>query len=150
MSDEYQHIVSSDHLPEKALSFLASTYIHERLGALSEASWRAIHAAWVCDDEHHYEGSRSCRNRAISLIEQAVENGPAISCHAGTTETVVVDLLRRSGNFEKALGFIEKAKAEIQENVIMKILDFQKALVEKKDILAHTVAEALDADLTHD
>ena len=150
MSDEYQHIVNSDHLPEKALSFLASSYMHEQLGALSEAAWRAIHAAWVCDDENHHEGSQSCRNRAIILIEQAVENGPAISCQAGATETVAADLLRRSGHFAKALEFIEKAKAEIQEDIILRILEFQKALIENKDTKAHTMAEALDSDLTHE
>ena len=146
LSDEYQHIVDSDQLPEKATTFLASSYIHDQANNFAEAAWRAIHAAWVCDDENHHDGSKSCRIKAIGLIDQTAVNGQAISCQAGATETVTIDLLRRSGNFEKALDFIEKAKTENLDDVIIRIIYFEKVLIENRDTGAHTVAEALETD----
>ena len=146
LSDEYQHIVDTDQLPEMVTTFLASSYIQEQSGNFSEAAWRAIHAAWVCDDENRHDGSRSCRIKAIGLIEQTALNGQAISCQAGATETITIDLLRRAGKFDEALEFVVKAEAENLDDVILRILDFEKVLIENRDTEAHTIAEALEID----
>jgi len=69
-SKEYQNIIESSEVPEIAASFLALSYEKEKQQEYSNSAWRAIHAAWVCDDENNLESSAKCRKQAVNLIKK--------------------------------------------------------------------------------
>lgn len=143
-SAEYQSVAQSSGIPINAAAFMAVSYINEQMGKLTEAAWRAIHAAWICDDRSFAESAKSCRIQAIELIERASKNDRVLSCDTGTNDITMIDLLRRTGQFEKALESVEKAKTENSEDIILRILRFQETLIEQRDMQAHTVDEAVE------
>ena len=142
-TDEYQNIITNTQIPEMAASFLALSYVEQTQGQFSESSWRAIHAAWICDDEYDLEASISCREKAISLINQANSHSQNIAKQAGVSEVITIDLLRRAGKFQHALELIGKAKVSDIEEIILQVLEYQKSLIENSDTSVHTISEAL-------
>ena len=69
----------------------------------------------------------------LLIVEQEDDGDTAVQC---------VDLLRRNGNYKKALELIaEIGETDIEE--IDKVLAFEKELIAKKDKTSHFVEEAL-------
>ena len=142
-SKEYQNIIESGEVPEVAASFLALSYEKEKQQEFSDSAWRAIHAAWICDDENNLEASAKCRKQAVNLIEKAKNHGQTIADQAGASEAITIDLMRRSGMHQEALELSATMKTENIEEIIMQVIMFEEALIAKADITAHTISEAL-------
>ena len=142
-SEEYQGITKGRGIPKVAASFLASSFLYKKQEQYSEAAWRAIHAAWICDDENAYEASMECRKEAISMIEKGEERSEKLADQAGASEAITIDLMRRAGMFEKALAMIEENKTKDFEEIITNVILFEEKLLLSEDIDAHTVAEVL-------
>ena len=76
---------------------------------------------------------------------KARENGQWFAEDAGLEEAILVDLLRRAGQFDEALKIcLERLKKEPEETVRI-ILQYQKTLIEKLDSQGHTVSDAMKA-----
>lgn len=61
-----------------------------------------LHAAWVCDDFRNSDGADDCRRRAaewFSRCKPFPDTEPGL-----TTGAVLVDVLRRCGQFDAALA----------------------------------------------
>jgi len=142
-STAYQKQLSDPAIPELANSFLCMAIIDEAVGELTSASWSRIHAAWMCDDEHKIEAAKECRCKAVDTIQKARKAGQKFMEQRGAETAILVDLLRRSGRFSEAKKLIETKRAEIDEEVILKVLNFQELLLNRDDIACHTIAEAL-------
>ena len=142
-SKEYQIIIGSGEVPKIAASFLALAYENEKQQKYSNSAWKTIHAAWVCDDENNFESSIKCRKQAVTLIEKAENHGQKIADQAGASEAITLDLMRRSGMHQEALELSAAMKAEDIEEIIMQMIKYEKELIAKEDIAAHTIAEAL-------
>jgi pentatricopeptide repeat protein len=67
--------------------------------------------------------------------------GESLGEQAGASETLVVDCLRRSGRFEKALEVIRYAEGGECDPLLRKILAFQRVLLQRNDTACHTVEE---------
>ena len=95
------------------------------------------HASWVFDDLKDTQNADKYRKKASErLLEVAIEEDD------GDTAVQCVDLLRRNGNYKKALWIIDEiGKTDIEE--IDKILAFEKELIAKKDKTPHFVDEVL-------
>jgi hypothetical protein len=145
-SKEYQIIIGSNLMPEMAASFLALSYEKKKQLEYSDSAWRAIHAAWICDDEEYGDASVICRKNAISLIETANVNSQKIADQFGEAEAITIDLMRRSRMFQEALQLSEHTRKKNIEEVIKKIIEFQIGLISKKDFSSHTISEALDEE----
>ncbi|MDM8539737.1 hypothetical protein QUF90_01490 [Desulfococcaceae bacterium HSG9] len=132
-SDEYRHQIEKRIYPEWSSSFICTAYIEQMQGQYDSAAWSAIHAAWGCDDYGESDDARKCRLRAIELIEQGEKYGKTVATEDGSCDLIKIDLLRRAGEFDRALAVVEKTLQTDVIAFIEKILRFQKQLIEKKD-----------------
>jgi len=72
---------------------------------------------------------------------KANEKGQSFGEQIGVEEALMVDLLRRTGQFEEALITCNEGLKKRLEKLIVGILEFQK-LLSKSDIACHLVSEA--------
>ena len=142
-SQKYQDILNNRAIPEIAASFLALSYEKQKAQQFSEAAWRAIHAAWICDDKDDYGAAKECREKAISLIEKAEAQSQTIAGQEGASETITIDIMRRAGMFQNALTLAEETISKDIVEIIHKVISFEVTLIESKDIGRHSVSEAL-------
>jgi len=122
---------------------LAQAYEEEKQQKFVDSAWRAIHAAWICDDKNNLESSVRCRKQAITLIEKANSQGQKIADQAGASEAITIDLMRRSGMYREALELSAATKVLEIEEVIKQVIQYEEELIAKEDIASHTISEAL-------
>ncbi len=142
MSEEYIGLASDEGLPELATNFRCAAMVLEASGDLAGSGWRSIHAAWACDDDGEEGAAEVCRTDAIRRLKSARSMGVAFAAQAGGEEAILVDLLRRNGRFAEAETLCREGIGRKPENLISKVLRFERRLIERKDRRAHTVAEA--------
>jgi hypothetical protein len=85
-----------------------------------------------------------CRKRAADMLIKAEEHGQQVAEQEGASTAILSDLLRRSGRLEQARQVIATRRGGINEDIIVRILDFQTALLNRNDVSCHTSAEALE------
>ncbi len=140
----YKEQLSKISLPELANNFICESIIEEAVGDFASAAWSLIHAAWTCDDENEINLAKEYRSKAIDMIFRAVENGQKISNQQGAEIVLLVDLMRRAGRFSEAKHLVETKRSEISDNILLKILDFQKKLIARFDDSIYKINEALE------
>ncbi len=79
----------------------------------------------------------------MDSCSSARENGQRFAEQNGAEEAIMVDLLRRSKQFELALKTCEEGLRKNPEKIISDILMFQKILISKGDVSRNTIAEAI-------
>lgn len=155
-SEHYQKQLGNPNFPELANSFLCWSLIQESTLEFAEAAWSCIHAAWACDDAslvfddagrlqdnaHIAMSAQNCRTKALASLQRARERGQRFAEQEGGEEILMVDLARRSGQFDLALHLCEEGLAKNPENIIKDILQFERVLISRHDTRAHTVKEA--------
>jgi hypothetical protein len=141
--EEYQDQLNDPACPELANSFLCEAIIEREAGNYAAATWALIHAAWVCDDSDLPIQATVCRHKATDMFVRAEGHGQPLTDQAGVSTAILVDLLRRSGRLIGARRVATSRREGISEDIILRILDFQAALVEKGDVACHTIAEAI-------
>ena len=99
-------------------------------------------AALVMDDLKNKKKSDEYRKLAIKQMELYMERD-AIARTTGDNYLALIDVLRRIGEFEKAKKAAEVAALYAKESILPQILDFQKKLIENKDIGRYTVTDVL-------
>ncbi|CAF0960319.1 unnamed protein product [Didymodactylos carnosus] len=114
------------------------------------ACWQSLRGAWVCDDSINDDAARKCRLRTLELIDKCLEDGKTLGEQVAITECIQVDILRRIGEFDRALTIISTVlsialillqKPEPEE-VIVKMLKFQRRLIEANDKRDYTISDA--------
>ena len=133
---KYQEILNSN-LDDTAKSFILCAILCDKAKQKRDAGMMYHYASWVFDDLKDTENADKYRKKACDrILEVAIEEDD------GDTAVQCVDLLRRNGNYKKALELIDEiGKTDIEE--IDKILAFEKELIAKKDKTPHFVDEAL-------
>ncbi len=139
--DSYQQQLNNKDFPKLANAFLCFSLIQENIGKYARAGWSAIHAAWSCDDEGFVDGAKKCREKAVILLQKAKETSQSFDRQTGGEEAIMVDLLRRSGQFEVAIKICDDGLKKGPKKIISDILQFQKILISKCDTTGHTIAE---------
>lgn len=142
-SREYSCQLNDPTYPELANSFLCKALIDERSADYSAAAWSLIHAAWDCDDEEMVEPAKTCRIKAVHMIRKALASGQRVADQDGATTAIQVDLLRRAGRLDDARRLIIMQRSGIDDDFILKILDFQERLVSRGDEACHTISEVI-------
>ncbi|HEU4322641.1 MAG TPA: hypothetical protein VFS21_05785 [Roseiflexaceae bacterium] len=112
---------------ELANRFLCWALIQEQLGDHSGAGWSRLRAAWVCDDERRREAAVACRRNAAETLLRARAQGESFIDGQGGEEALLADLLRRSGQFERAVATCQDGLAREPEPPLRQILLFQQA-----------------------
>jgi len=145
-SPDYKDQLNNPAYPELANSFLCKAIVDRESFNLSEETWDFIHAAWACDDSQNHRQASECRRRAAETLLMANYCGEKMADQEGATTALLVDLLRRSGQFDRAKHIIESRRNLTTEDIIRRILDFQYALIQRNDTHSHTIEEALIND----
>jgi hypothetical protein len=145
-SDDYTKQRQDAEFPELANAFLCYSIILESKDEFAKAGWANIHAAWVCDDNELKSSADKCRNRAIALIQNADKNQQSFAEQKGLDRVILVDLLRRTGQFDEALEICNKPPQDGVEKIILDILKFQKTLINKSDTSCHTIDEVVQGN----
>jgi hypothetical protein len=148
---EYQTQLHDESFPDLANNFLCQSMIEEQLGALADAGWSSLHAAWACDDDGRADAADRCRGRAAGLWQSAQAAGERFAGEdRGAEEAILADLYRRMGRSEDALEQCRRGLASNPPGLIKEILDYGRALTEKGDRLCHTLEEIVGSELNSD
>lgn len=140
-SDDYKAQLNLDGYPKLANLFLCQAMILRPAGLLGDSGMACLHAAWVCDDQELSDKAIECRKTASADIRQAELIGRRFT-KEGFEEVILVDILRRSEQFEDAgILCIEALTGEGKDELVLKLLAFQQGLIEKKDTGCYTVGD---------
>jgi hypothetical protein len=138
----YQAFLANKVFPPKATEFLAYALILEEIGALADAGWTALHAAWVSDDAADARAGRGCRERAIELWKRSKEQGESFLEDLYQEFALVCDVHRRLGEWEAARSAAQEGlESEGLPVAVEAMLRRQLALIDRKDDAAHNMGE---------
>lgn len=132
--------VNSDSFQFK--SFLADTFYKQHMILLESKKYvdaysGLLHCAWACDDRWDTENAIKIRKKMVSLF-------PCLPTTKRKNPNIVaqyVDVLRRSGDFDKVI--IDFENYEVDNDLIKKIIDFQVKLSKERDDRVYTVGDVL-------
>ena len=147
-SDYYQKQLNNPEFPELANKFLCLSLLYENNSNYPEAGRACLHAAWACDDVAAYDCAQTCRQKAISLLLTGKEKGQNFAEKRGEEIALLVDLMRRSKQFEVALKTCEEGLKKHLNKDILCILEFQRKLIMKQDCDCHKISEAIKKQKT--
>lgn len=139
---EYQDQLNDSTYPELATSFLCKAILDRESKNFATATWALICAAWVCDDGDCVELAVECRRKAADLLMLAEEHGQKIAEQDGMSVAILVDLLRRSAQVDRARKIISANRDRITNDLIISFLDYQTELLDKNDFSRHRMSEA--------
>jgi len=142
-SELYKNQLNDDNFPELANRFLCSSLISQNISEYAEAGWDCVKAAWVCDDENNNDSAKKCRLKAVALFNKAKEHDQEFSQSEGL---LIADLLRRSGEFYLARDYCKEELEKETDETLLKIIKFEKMLIDNYDSACHTIDEALKED----
>jgi hypothetical protein len=129
--------------PELVNTFICQAIIFRADSEMESSAWALIWANWACDDEGTPEQSVECRRVASDFI---MKFRHTFSAPGDVVTAITVDLFRRAGKFKDALALISDNEASVQEELFQKVLQYQKILIEKRDMERHTIEEAVQAN----
>jgi hypothetical protein len=130
--------------PVYANYFLCAALMEEYCERYDRAGWYVVRASWECDDEGFKESADRCRMRAVELFEKAKENGQDFMKQDGADDVVLTDLLRKSGKFGRALSVCNDRLDKNPEDIIKKMLEFEKYLINSKNVGVYSVKDAIE------
>lgn len=103
---------SKSKLPKLARSLFCAALVAEASGEAEPSAWWFLQAAWACDDKKARAQARICRERAAEMFGRALETGETERPPA-VMHTLVAEVWRRAGRFDKALEECAAAEAEL-------------------------------------
>jgi hypothetical protein len=142
-SEEYQSQLSDERFSKLTNNFLCEAIVAEKNEKVMDQFWALISAAWSSDDAGNRQGASFCRENAARLAMQAREDGISYASDPDSEVALLVDLLRRSDQFERARAVILATDSVIANDVVKTILRYQTKLMEAKDLSCHTIEEAM-------
>ena len=130
-----------------ANSFAAAALLHELAGNYSKDADYLLCAAWDLDDADKKDEAMNARRRVLMLMEKADKS--VVSEEKDVFETILVmaDLYRRTGQFEKAAELADRHIKTLKDENTLKIMEFERELISKKDTNAHNLSEAFPEDI---
>jgi len=139
----YKTQLSNPNFPELANKFLCRMLIEDKAGEHKAAIYSAICAGWACDDANMASAASVARGFSIKRILDLNANNEHYFTQKGGDELLISDMYRRNGEYEMASQSIAEGLKMEPESIIKTILNFELALVEKKDTAIHKVSEAV-------
>jgi hypothetical protein len=137
------------HLQNCALSgtfigrCLKRSFLDERLANLEDAAEHALWAAWSADDADS-QAAVEYRSKAANLLLEAAALLPTESIESVTTKTRTVDILRRAGRWEEAIGLADALLLKDDlDPTLRSVVAFGRRLAQARDRSGHTVRDAL-------
>ncbi|MDR3208449.1 MAG: hypothetical protein LBT45_01210 [Rickettsiales bacterium] len=131
-SSEYQNFFKKGKITYSD-EYLAYAFLLEKCNAEDKRIAGAyLDAAWNADDRQDNESAVSCRKKALPYFEKldGLEN-----------RLVLLDIYRRTGDFENARRLASKIGRRGNECHIEDMIEFQKELIKNKDSDNHAVRD---------
>lgn len=143
-SEEYQSILNNSELPSLCIEFLCWAKCAEKLENYGDAAMAYVHASWVCDDHFSPNSNESIeqRKKAINCLLLAHQNGQKAIQSEKNDELLLIDLYRRTSQFDSAIKTAEENFNLDGKDFIEKIAAYQIQLSKEKDNDVHKVSEA--------
>lgn len=141
-SAQYREQVNHEDYPELANHFLCWAIIQENLADYSKAGWGAMYAAWTCDDTELKSSAIACRLRAMSLFREAQTRKVPFAKEPGVEETILADLLRRTGQFDLVNEIYSEGLHKKPDETVTQMLNFQIVLAEREDEKCYTTDDS--------
>lgn len=141
-SPGYQVLRDTTTMPWLSTVFVRRAMLEQAAGFHLNAAYQFLHAAWVADDEVARENSVAFRGRAADLWDQALAKGEIHHEEEAGTALVFVDVMRRAGLWDRALGLIARYAGQTAHPTMKSVFAFQATLIAKQDVAVHTMAEA--------
>lgn len=143
-SEPYRSALHRADFPELARRFLAHAQVHSQPSNPhpAGAAYDCLYAAWVCDDEGLAAAAALSRTWAAEWL---LKCKPLTDDEAGwVTGAILVDVLRRSGQFEAAAAECAELleRPAIPED-LAPVLQFQARLIAERNPAAHRQSECL-------
>lgn len=140
-SEAYRAAVRDQRASPLAGAFRGMAMILEHAGKRDEAAWALIRSAWACDDGSPADVAAERRAEAAALMMRAHQDAIADA----ETALVVIDLLRRSGQFDEArLRCASELMHPIPDEVRW-AMEYELELIAARDDRAHTFEEGSEA-----
>lgn len=133
---EYQNIFNNNAINKTAKAFMLSALISQKNNVLDRAGLLYLKAAWIFDDLNQENESQKARSKAIECLSEYVEQSENLD-----NAVMVVDLLRRIGNFKDAKETAMQLLDFGINSLLTKILQYEVKLCDRKDAECHTVEE---------
>lgn len=144
-SDSYKNQLGDPGYPKLANMFLCFSILEEGAGNIVSVVQLQINASWACDDAGAGSSARECRLKAAAFLEQVRDSGMKMHPdEPGLDEAILVDLLRRAGQHEKARSRCREALEQGYTDTVGGVLEFENELITQQDVAPHTIAEALE------
>lgn len=122
--------------------FQRHSWLLAELGHYADAGWTSLHAAWMADDSSDLVAARLCRRRAIELWKRGKQHGQNFMDSTEQEFALVVDVLRRQGEFAEARQTcIEALNDDRLSPLIEDALRFQLTLISRNDDSCHRLDE---------
>ena len=138
----YRSQLADARYPELSSTFICAAMLAEAGERQADVGWAYLHAAWTLDDANNDELAGVWRGRAADKFLAVLNDGQLFAEQPGASDAIVTDCLRRSSRGTEALQVIERGLSQSYEDVIHKILAFERALIQRGDTGRHLIKEA--------
>jgi hypothetical protein len=129
---------------QPAKKFHSAAFIAAEAGSLADAFHHTLHEAWSHDDSGDTVRAKAASLNAVDLMNQARGEGRCLFEEDGANDAVAADMLRRAGEFDRAVDACRKALPGRCEEAVQRLLSFQLELCKMSDTAAHTMEEVLN------
>lgn len=102
-----------------------------------DAFFAILHAAWVCDDNSDFDNAKHCRQLAIPLVDNLIDEEEE---NVDNLLLIKADLMRRSGDFNNLI--LKYNNVKFSDDILNKIIAFQLQKANDKDTSCYTVKDA--------
>lgn len=143
-SNLYREQLNNKEFTEKANEFLCKSILLESINEIEQSAWASLHAAWNCDDSDKYVQSKYCRKNAIRLFQLANTIAPLNFEKQGEYPALLIDLLRKTEQFEEAHKICNLRLEKEDDEIIRKVLFYQNQLIDVKDVKTYTIENAIE------
>jgi len=135
-------LVRSEAYQSIDCKFQRHSWLLAELGHYSDAGWVSLHAAWMADDLSDIVAAGCCRGRAVELWKKGKQHGQNFMDSIEQEFTLVVDVLRRRGDFAEARETCLEALGDDKLTPLIEdVLRFQLTLISRNDDSCHRMSE---------
>jgi len=127
--------------PRLARSFMTAAFVASQNGDHIGALNLNLFAAWVYDDLHAEKSAGGQRMVAAECLTAAHSVGSRRFDDAGSDEALLVDMLRRAGEFERASEVCREALSQSCNDNVRQVLEYEMFLCEREDSARHTMGD---------
>ena len=143
-SKRYVDQLNNKSYSELANSFICKSIIEEEQKEFFAATWSLINAAWSLDDTGSVELAISARKKSATMLWDLELRGELIANNKESNSALLIDLLRRSKDFIRASEIIEGRESMLEEDIIKKVISFEKKLISEQNSECYTIGDAIE------